>query len=115
MKNELCFSNEEYKQTAMSCSPITEISFTQADAFFLLIECIKLRNLHLYCQNIKKTTSNNLSIKEIYESIRHPENLTLEQKSIQTSATFYDYYNTSNPTENAPKEALKVRGIYART
>ena len=80
MKNEIYFSNEEFKQIAMNQGPITETSLTPTDAFFLLIADVNLKDLNLYCENIQKTYYPNLSIEEIYTFIQQPESLSQEQK-----------------------------------
>ena len=80
MKTELYFSNEDFKQIAMESAPITETSLTPKDAFFLLIEGVKLRDLDLYCQNVQSEAFPEQSIEEIYEMLQHPESLTEDQK-----------------------------------
>lgn len=80
MKNKLYFSNEKFKEKAMSSDLVTETNLTPEDAFFLLIEGVELKALDLYCQNIQEKNLPELSIQEIYETLQHPKNLTSEQK-----------------------------------
>ena len=62
MKNELYFSNEKFKEKAMSSDLITETNLTPQDAFFLLIKDVELKDLDLYCQTIQEQLLTNLSI-----------------------------------------------------
>lgn len=81
MKNEIYFSNEEFKEIAFNQGPIQETSLTPSDAFLLLIQDVKLPDLDLYCQNIRENLYPDKSIEEIYSLLQHPQNLSDEQKS----------------------------------
>ena len=99
MKNELYFSNKDFKQHRKT---------DPTNRKFFYSELINLLNEYLHASIIDEEYTPIYATNYISEK-------SLEQKSIQTPTAFYSYYKSLEPAEKIPKKVLRTRGKYARS